>query len=120
MNLKQSGLALFLAVVFTLGGAATAAAQSNATDAAVEGYVRDASGGVVSGANVTAKNTATNIVSQTTTDGAGYYRFPLLQVGNYDLTVMAPGFKEFHESGIQLAVGKNVRLDAKLEVGQLS
>jgi hypothetical protein len=107
-----------------LGGAGLSVglvnAQSNATDAAVEGYVRDASGGVVSGANITAKNTATNIVSQTTTDAEGYYRFPLLQVGNYDLTVSAAGFKEFNESGIQLAVGKNVRLDAKLEVGQVS
>src|SRR5215475_10954810 len=125
MNLKQCRLSLtVLAAVFMLGGAglriSLVSAQSNATDAAIEGYVRDASGGTVSAANITAKNTATNIVSQTTTDAEGYYRFPLLQVGNYDLRVLAEGFKEFNESGIQLAVGKNVRLDAKLEVGQVS
>src|SRR5215813_5511806 len=122
MNLKRYPLwrAVVLAAVFMLGGAGLVEAQSNATDAAIEGYVRDASGGTISGASITAKNTATNIVSQTTTTAEGYYRFPLLQVGNYDLTVSAPGFKEFNESGIQLAVGKNVRLDAKLEVGQLS
>ena len=125
MNLKQCRLWLtVLAAVFMLGGTGVGvgllSAQSNATDAAIEGYVRDASGATVSGANITAKNTATNIASQTTTDGEGYYRFPLLQVGNYDLRVLAEGFKEFNESGIQLAVGKNVRLDAKLEVGQVS
>ena len=78
MNLRKYrlGRAVILAAVFIFGFDTLAAAQSNATDAAVEGYVRDASGGVVSGANVTAKNTATNIVNQTTTDGAGYYRFP--------------------------------------------
>src|SRR6516162_8117999 len=112
MNSRQYKVrrAVVLAVVCILGGAGPGAglvsAQSNATDAAVEGYVRDASGGIVSGATITAKNTATNIVSQTTTDAVGYYRFPLLQVGNYDLTVLKQGFKEFHESGIQLAVGK--------------
>ncbi len=111
---------LLLIIAFILSSTAMVAAQSNATDAAVEGYVRDASGAFVSGAIVTAKNTATNIVSQTTTSIEGYYRFPLLQVGNYELSVSAPGFKEFNESGIQLAVGKNVRLDAKLEVGELS
>src|SRR5215475_7871097 len=121
MNLKQCRIWLtVLAVVFLLGGTGVGVgllnAQSNATDAAIEGYVRDASGGTVSGANITAKNTATNIVSQTTTNAEGYYRFPLLQVGTYDLTVLAPGFKEFTESGIQLTVGKNVRLDAKLEL----
>ena len=116
MNLKQFrlGPAAILAAVFILGGTGLVQAQSNATDGAVEGYVRDASGAIISGATITTKNTATNIVSQTTTNSEGYYRFPLLQVGNYDLTVSAPGFKEFNESGIQLAVGKNVRLDAKL------
>ena len=120
MQQYRLGSAVVLTVVFMLGGAGLISAQSNATDAAVEGYVRDVTGAVVSGANITAKNAATNIVSQTTTNGEGYYRFPLLQIGNYDLAVLAPGFKEFNESGIQLAVGKNVRLDAKLEVGQLS
>src|SRR5215475_4700338 len=125
MNLKQCRIWLtVLAAVFMLGGTGVGvgllAAQSNATDAAIEGYVRDASGAIVSGAIITTKNTATNIATQTTTNAEGYYRFPLLQVGNYDLTVSAPGFKEFNESGIQLSVGKNVRVDAKLEVGQLS
>src|SRR5215475_10951083 len=125
MNLKQCRIWLtVLAAVFMLGGTGVGvgllAAQSNATDAAIEGYVRDASGAIVSGAIITTKNMATNIVSQTTANGEGYYRFPLLQVGNYDLSVSAEGFKEFNESGIKLAVGKNVRLDAKLELGQVS
>jgi hypothetical protein len=46
--------------------------------------------------------------------------FPLLQVGTYQLAVAAQGFKEFNESGIRLDVGKNVRLDARLEVGELA
>jgi hypothetical protein len=111
---------IVFAAIIVLGGARLIEAQSNATDAAIEGYVRDSSGGTVSGANITVKNTATNIVGKTTTNAEGYFRFPLLPVGNYQLTVAAQGFKEFSESGILLTVGKNVRLDAKLEVGQIS
>ncbi|MBO0861216.1 MAG: hypothetical protein J2P21_22565 [Chloracidobacterium sp.] len=33
---------------------------------------------------------------------------------------MSPGFKAFQVSGLRLEVGKNLRLDAKLEVGQVS
>ncbi|MBO0797379.1 MAG: TonB-dependent receptor, partial [Blastocatellia bacterium] len=122
MNLKhfRLPLALLTAIILLPFSAGFARAQSNATDAAIEGYIRDASGGAVAGSNVVVKNTATNIISTTTSDANGYYRFPLLQVGNYDLKVTSPGFKAFQESGIRLEVGKNVRLDAKLEVGQVS
>src|SRR5262249_15726432 len=70
--------------------------------------------------NVVVKNTATNITSNTASNSEGYYRFPLLQVGNYDLKVASQGFKAFQVSGLRLEVGKNLRLDAKLEVGQVT
>ncbi len=119
MNRKQSKRILGLAVLLA-GAVGLLSAQSNATDAAVEGYVRDASGGSIAGAKVTAENIGTKFISETKSNSEGYYRFPLLQVGTYGLIVSAQGFKEFNEAGIVLEVGKNVRLDAKLEVGELS
>jgi hypothetical protein len=95
-------------------------AQSNATDAAIDGYVQDATGRMVQGAKLTAQNVATNVVTEMKSNSDGYFRFPLLQVGTYQLKVAAEGFKEFNESGLQLEVGKNLRLTVKLEVGQLS
>ena len=110
-----------LAAIFIVAGlAGPLKAQSNATDAAIEGYVKDSSGAAVVEAKVTAKNTATNVETETTSNADGYFRFPILQVGAYSLTVAARGFKEFNESGVRLDVGTNVRLDAKLEVGELS
>jgi hypothetical protein len=91
--------------------------QSNATDAALEGYVTDPAGGVISGARVEAKNTATNRELSVLTNDAGYYRFPLLPIGSYDLRVAAPGFKEFRQSGIILNVGRQARADFRLELG---
>jgi hypothetical protein len=42
-------------------------AQSNAIDAAIEGYLRDASGGAIQGGRVTVRNAATNVATQTAT-----------------------------------------------------
>ena len=67
--------------------------QSNAIDAAIEGYLRDASGGAIQGGRVTVRNSATNVATQTATNPDGYFRFPLLQVGAYELKAEADGFK---------------------------
>ncbi len=119
MNWKKTKLIFGLAA-FLCGAAGLLSAQSNATDGAIEGYIKDASGGSVAGAKITAQNARTKFISETKSDSEGYYRFPLLQVGTWGLTISAQGFKEVDEAGIVLEVGKNVRLDAKLEVGQIS
>jgi hypothetical protein len=99
------------------GYAARLYAQSNAIDAAIEGYVRDATGAAISGVDITVRNTATNVGTETDTGNEGYFRFPLLQVGSYDLTAEANGFKSFAKPGIPLAAGQKVRLDAEMQVG---
>ncbi len=108
-------------VLITLFGAFVAAplaAQSNATDASLEGYVTDASGASVAGAEVTAENVGTGTRTRTTSADNGYYRFPLLPIGTYNLTVVQSGFKEFRQEGITLNVGRKVRADAGLEIGE--
>jgi hypothetical protein len=93
------------------------AAQSNAIDAAIEGYLRDSSGGAIQGGRVTVRNTGTNIASQTLTNTDGYFRFPLLQVGTYELKADAEGFKALTKPNIALVAGQKVRLDLDLELG---
>jgi len=68
-------------------------AQSNAIDAALEGYVHDESGGAVLGAKITVRNVETNINSDTVSAGNGYYRLPILKVGTYNVSVAATGSK---------------------------
>jgi hypothetical protein len=104
-----------LAVAVTCAGLANA--QSNAIDAAVEGYVRDSSGGVIQHARVTVRNTSTNVSSETLTNTDGYFRFPLLQVGTYKLTAEAEGFKAITKPDIALAAGQKVRLDFDMQLG---
>src|SRR5450432_2962936 len=106
-----------LAAVTFVCAAGFLEAQSNAIDAAIEGYVRDATGGAISGANLTARNTATNVASETRANAEGYFRFPLLQVGVYKLSAGAEGFKAFSQTEIAIAAGQKMRIDIDMQVG---
>lgn len=106
---------LIVGYVYLLG--MTAFAQSNATDAALDGYVFDPSSSAISGAKVVARSRTTNIETSATTNDQGYYRFPLLRIGEYDVLVSHSGFREFRQSGVMLNVGRQVKLDIRLQVG---
>jgi hypothetical protein len=56
-------------------------------------------------------------VSSETTSTDGHYRFPLLQVGEYEVLVTAPGFGEYRQTGIRLSAGQSARVDVALTVG---
>ena len=113
LSIPRTALALVVAIFCT----ATAHAQSNAIDAAIEGYVRDASGGVIPRARITARNISTNVASEALTDPDGYFRFPLLQVGTYRLTAEAEGFKALHKPDFPLVAGQKIRADFDMQVG---
>src|SRR5215469_12479718 len=111
--IRRMAIAAFLAA----STSAIVNAQSNAIDAAVEGYVRDASGGAIQHARMTVRNISTNVSSETLTNADGYYRFPLLQVGSYRLSAEAEGFKAVTKPDITLTAGQKVRLDFDMQVG---
>ncbi len=94
--------------------------QSNATDAALEGYVRDSSGAGIAAAHITVRNLDTNIAAESETGADGYFRFPLLKVGNYRLSAISQAFKEYTQSGLILAVGQTARVDITMQLGSRS
>lgn len=87
--------------------------------AALEGTVRDGSGGVVVEARVEARHLAGSVLS-TVTDRAGIYRFPAVRPGQWTVTAAAPGFRSAQVDGIELALGQLLRVDLLLEVGALT
>ncbi|MCU1258244.1 MAG: hypothetical protein JWO80_1129, partial [Bryobacterales bacterium] len=88
--------------------------------ATINGIVTDPSGGAVVGAKVTAKDLDRGTVSQTTTNGDGFYTFPRLPIGRYELRVESPGFQAMVQSGILLQLNQNARIDFQLKVGNVS
>jgi hypothetical protein len=111
-------------VCFALGlvlvVAASAAAQSQAADGAVEGTVVDSSGGVLPGATVTVTNVETGVSRTVVTNERGLYRALLLPLGTYRVTAELSGFKRFDRSGVMLLAGQTAVIDVTLEVGNLA
>jgi Carboxypeptidase regulatory-like domain len=86
----------------------------------ITGIVTDQTGAVIQGSKVTAVNIATNFKQETVTGADGYYRIDLLPVGTYNITTEATGFKKSVNTQINLSVNDVLRVDFKLETGQVS
>jgi Carboxypeptidase regulatory-like domain/TonB dependent receptor/TonB-dependent Receptor Plug Domain len=86
----------------------------------ISGIVTDPSGSVIAGVQVTATNTATGVQASVQTDGAGFYSFSDLPVGDYDIEVKQTGFKSYRKSGIHVDANSAIRADVKLDIGQVS
>src|SRR5437867_12807552 len=94
--------------------------QGQATQSTLLGTVTDATGAVVIGATVTVKNEGTNFERTMVTDENGDYRIAGLEVGNYQVSVTAPGFKMFVRTMVDLNSSQIKRVDAALEVEEAS
>jgi hypothetical protein len=95
-------------------------ASAQTDRANITGSVTDQSGGVMAGAAVIAVHVATNARRSTVSSSSGEYALPQLVVGEYRLEVSAPGFKSFINTGIMLSPGATVRIDAALQIGQVT
>src|ERR1700733_15145250 len=84
----------------------------------VSGTVKDASGAVVADASVDATNVATDVHERVTTNGSGFYSFPELTVGRYNVTIRKAGFKLYQRTGIAIDTDVGLTIDAVLEVGE--
>ena len=90
------------------------------TAGTIVGTVTDPSGAIIAGASITITNMGTNIAVKATTDASGEYVVTPLEVGKYSIAVESTGFKRSVRSDIQVNVQDRVRVDAKLEVGQVT
>jgi hypothetical protein len=86
----------------------------------IAGTVRDASGLAVPGAEVTATQTDTGLVRNTTTGSDGTYALPSLPIGPYRVEVKKEGFSEYVQNGVVLQVDSAPTIDALLKVGSIT
>ena len=83
----------------------------------INGFVKDPTGATIPGAKVTAKMVEQQAVRETQTNADGFYTFPAMPPGSYEITFEAGGFKREVRTGLELTVGQNLRVDTSLEVG---
>jgi hypothetical protein len=112
----SASFAVFLTLLFSLMGGVVAHAQ--VTGATLSGTVTDPSGGVVVGAQVSAKDSATGTTKETTTDSAGLYTIPNLTPSSYEVRVSAAGFSTAVQSNLTLSVGQQQQLNFSMKVGE--
>src|ERR1700680_4769159 len=106
-------------LVFALYFFVSVPVHAQVTGATLSGTVTDASGAVIAGAQVSAKNTATDIAKDTMTDSAGLYTIAKLPAGLYEVKVTAKGFNTA-VSKVTLAVGAQQTLNVPMKVGETS
>jgi hypothetical protein len=116
---KLKHVSLYLIGILLVSGLSCAAAWAQAT-AQISGTVKDQSGAVLPGVEVTATQTATGLARSTVTNENGVYVLPNLAIGPYRLEAALPGFRTFVQTGIVLQVNDNPVIPVVLQVGQIS
>jgi len=88
--------------------------------AQISGTVRDQSGAVLPGVEISATQTDTGIVRKVVTNETGFYVLSNLALGPYRLEATLPGFRGFVQSDILLQVGSTPVINPVLEVGSVT
>src|SRR5262245_55878177 len=115
--MKRTFFAFVAAVSLLVAMSANVWAQATAQ---ISGTVKDQSGAVLPGVDITATQTETGATRMAITNETGSYIFSNLPIGPYKLEAALPGFRTFIQTGIILQVNGSPSINPVLEVGQVS
>ena len=93
--------------------------QAQAT-AQISGIIKDQSGAVLPGAEITATQIETGVSRSTVSNETGSYALSNLPLGPYKLEASLPGFRSFVQTGIVLQVNASPTINISLQLGQVS
>src|SRR5438445_7813228 len=88
--------------------------------AQISGTVKDQSGAVLPGVEVTMTQTDTGIARSAVTNETGSYVLSNLPIGPYRFEAALPGFRSFVQTGIVLQVNANPVINPVMQVGQVT
>src|SRR5947209_4242923 len=115
--MKRTMLLAFSGLIIVLLACSSVWAQATAQ---ISGTVKDQSGAVLPGVEVTATQTGTGIARMAVTNETGSYVLPNLPIGPYRLEATLPGFRSFVQTGIVLQVNGNPEINVVMAVGQVA
>ena len=117
---RTGALALVLALTALSSLLGPRPAHAQDPTGTIEGAVTDRTASAIRNARVIAVNRGTGITRETETAADGFYRVLLLPVGQYTVTVQAPGFATLVREEIEVNVSQSVRLNVQLEVSSVT
>jgi hypothetical protein len=115
--MKPSVVRVVCSIALVLMCVSTARAQ---TGSSLSGVVVDSAGGIIPGATVSVKNTATGVTVETVTNNSGAFSVPSIDVGTYAVTVSLTGFKTAVLNDVRIVTATQTSIRATLEIGALN
>ena len=86
----------------------------------IQGTITDSTGSVVPNAALTLTEASTLVQHKTQSDSSGIYAFSNMAVGTYSLSVTAPGFEKYINTGNVLEVGSSIAINVTMTVGTVN
>src|SRR6516165_2013581 len=119
VEMKRGGVRAVIALLALALAVETAwAAQANT--AQIIGSVKDPSGAVLPGVEITVTQTATGAKRSAVSNETGNYVLASLPLGPYVLEASLPGFKMYVQTGIVLQVDASPTINVVLQIGAVS
>jgi hypothetical protein len=115
--MRATRVSVLAGFVFFALGSIAAWAQ---TTAQINGTVKDQSGAVLPGVDITVTQTATGAKRSAVSNETGNYVLASLPLGPYTLEAALPGFRSYVQNGIVLQVNANPTINVVLELGQVA
>lgn len=88
-----------------------------AVGGSISGTIVDPSGAMIPGALLKLVNTSQQTIYQVSSDREGFYSFPNLPVGHYELKISATKFTPQRKMDLTVDTDSALRVDVRLEVG---
>jgi hypothetical protein len=113
--LKRSGCIALACFCLLLLSPNYATAQVD--EGSITGVVQDATGAVVSDAQVTLLNVDQGIKLDVKTNSSGQYTFSPVRIGHYTVTVVGQGFATTTQKNLTVNVGQSLQVNVQLKLG---
>ena len=113
-------MTLVVAAILLISAVSTCLSAQAVSTAQITGTIKDQTGAVLPGAEVTVTQTDTEAKRTAVSDETGSYILANLPIGPYRMEVSLPGFRTYVQNGIVLQVGSNPLIPVVLAIGQVS
>ena len=115
----MKSLATWLVVAMFVALQLCVSVYGQSVSGSITGEIVDSSGAALGVATVDVVNIATGAHHTTKTNDSGYFNVLNLIAGAYRVDVTAAGFRPVAHEGVQVNIGSVLRLDFKLELGNV-
>src|SRR4051812_33376600 len=117
MRIRNTRTASYAVLAIAAVAMCLTSARAQVSTASIQGTVRDSSGAGIPAATVVLHNNATNIDTNSLTNGTGEYAIVNIPPGAYTLRVTKSGFQSALQNDVALSVNQTASYDFTLPVG---